>query len=76
MTTARRVVVATGRGLWSFVVGDTPEFLVTVVIAVAFALVVRHVHALIDLGLPVIVVGSLAASVRRGRRRQGVRPRP
>ncbi len=59
---------ALGRGLWHFVVGDSPEFLVAVMVLVGFALGLHAAHVAVWVGLPVLVVGVLAASVWRRQR--------
>jgi membrane protein required for beta-lactamase induction len=65
----RRRLQAAGRGLWHFVVGDSPEFLVVVLGLVGFALALRHVHPAVWVGLPTLVLGVLAGSLWRWRRR-------
>jgi hypothetical protein len=59
-----RILSRIALGVWKFVVGDTPEFLVVVLLVVGFALAVHRVHLAIILGLPAIVAVALASSVR------------
>jgi hypothetical protein len=70
----RRGVTAFGRFWWEFLVGDTPELLVGSVVAVGIAALLVHnvgVRAVVVGALPVLVVGILALSTVRARRRTG-----
>jgi len=57
-------------GVWRFVVGDAPEFVLAVVVLVGFALAVHDARPAEWFGLPVLVVAVLVASVLREPRRQ------
>ncbi len=62
-----RLVKAFGRFWWDFLVGDTPEITVAVVIivgAVALVADVIHVNVLAYVALPVLVIVTLALSMR------------
>jgi hypothetical protein len=66
----RRGLVAFGRFWWDFLVGDTPELLIGVLVALAVvALLVKgaSLNALSVAALPVIVVVLLGLSVYRAR---------
>lgn len=68
----RRAVVAFGRFWWEFLVGDTPELLVGSLVAIGIADLLVHnvgVRAVVVGALPVLVVGILALSTFRARRR-------
>jgi hypothetical protein len=69
-----RWVKAFGAFWWDFLVGDTPELLIGVLVAVGLvALLVRaaSLNTVAVVGFPVLVVVLLAASVYRGRRSKG-----
>jgi hypothetical protein len=69
---SRRAVVAFGRFWWDFFVGDGPELLIGVVVAmgaVALLVAVGAPRALTVAALPVLTAGLLTTSVARGRRR-------
>ena len=74
MKPLKRVVRAAGLGVWDFVVGDTPEFVATVAVAVGLALAVHTVRLAVVVGLPAVVILSLAVSVRRTAGRLRTRP--
>jgi len=61
---------------WDFLVGDTPELLIAVVLIVALALLLRHHHDIDIILLPVVTVLFLVASILRGRQRDGRRGKP
>ncbi|MDA8039641.1 MAG: hypothetical protein M0Z69_10880 [Actinomycetota bacterium] len=72
MSTAARAVVAFGRFWRDFLVGDTPELFVATLVLVGLAIAFGHTRSLQSAGIPVVlvaVVGSLALSTWRGRRR-------
>jgi uncharacterized membrane protein len=71
-----RGVRAFGLFWWDFLVGDTPELLVAVVLIVALALLLRHHHDVDIVVLPVVTVLFLFVSTFRGRRRSGSRGTP
>jgi hypothetical protein len=70
----RRGVRAFGRFWWEFLVGDTPELFIAVMVVIALALVFRHHRAAAVVVLPVITVLFLMASTFRGRQRQKDQP--
>jgi uncharacterized membrane protein YhaH (DUF805 family) len=66
-----KLVRGFGRFWWDFLVGDTPEITVAVIIivaAVALASDVAHVNALAFVALPLLAIVTLALSVRRARK--------
>jgi hypothetical protein len=66
-----RLVSGFARFWWDFLVGDTPEITVAVVVivgVVALAADVVHVNALACVALPVLAIVTLALSVRRARK--------
>jgi hypothetical protein len=65
-----RWLVAFGKFWWDFLVGDTPELLIGVLVAIGVvALLVRAVslNAVAVVSFPVLVVVLLAASLSRAR---------
>jgi hypothetical protein len=67
---AQRWLVAFGRFWWDFLVGDTPELLIGVLIAlgiVALLVKVASVNAAAVIGFPLMVVVMLGLSVYRAR---------
>ena len=72
MRTVGRALRRVAIGIWHFVVGDAPEFLLAVVAVVGFALLVHHTRPAEWFGLPVLVLAVLVASLlRQPRRRRG-----
>lgn len=69
MTRAVSLLKAAVRGVWRFVVGDSPEFLVAVVALVGFALILHGVRQVVWVGLPMLVLGVLGVSVWHQARR-------
>ena len=65
MRMAGRFLRIFGRGVWRFVVGDTPLYLPAVVAIAAFALLAHRVHPALWFGLPVMVLAVLVGSVWR-----------
>ncbi len=63
MRTIGRLGRQFGLGVWDFLVGDLPEFLVAVFAIVGLAFAIRSVHVLGIVGLPALVVAALATSV-------------
>ncbi len=64
----QRWVVAFGRFWWEFLVGDTPELLIGVLIAlgvVALLVKVASLNALAVVGFPLMVIVMLGLSVYR-----------
>ncbi|MGC2484900.1 MAG: hypothetical protein WA359_01475 [Acidimicrobiales bacterium] len=67
-----KVIVGFGRFWWDFLVGDTPEITVVVLLVIGVIALARdtvHLNGLADVALPVLVVVGLALSVARARRR-------
>ena len=66
----RRWLRAFGRFWWDFLVGDTPELFVAVVVIIGItALLATSVSTVAAwVTMPVLVVAALTVSVRRGRR--------
>lgn len=54
---------------WDFLVGDTPELLVAVIVIVALALSLRHHHVIDIILLPVLTIVFLMVSTLRGRQK-------
>jgi hypothetical protein len=69
-----RAVRAFGSFWWDFLVGDTPELFVAVVVIVTLALLLRHHREVALVLLPVLTVLFLAASTVRGRQRREGQP--
>ena len=77
----RRWLAAFGRFWWEFLLGDTPELFVGVIVAVGAVALLAHAGAahrgvvrVLTVGaLPVLVIVVLGASLRRARR--SARPR-
>jgi hypothetical protein len=69
MRTLGRYLAAFGRFWWDFLVGDTPELFLGVLVVVAVALVLRHDRAASVAAVPLLAVALLALSTYRGRRR-------
>jgi hypothetical protein len=65
-----RLLVAFGRFWWDFLVGDTPELFVAMLVTLGItALLAKGVSTTAAWAtLPVLVVAALVASVLRGRR--------
>ena len=76
MRVIARGVRAFGLFWWDFLVGDTPELLIAVVLIVALALLLRHHHDVDIVVLPAVTVLFLVVSTFRGRRRDGNRGEP
>lgn len=62
---------AFGSFWWDFLVGDTPELFIAVMVIVGLALLLRHHRDIALVLLPVLTVLFLAASTVRGRQRRG-----
>jgi hypothetical protein len=63
---------AFGRFWWDFLVGDTPELTVVVLLVIGVVALVRdsaHLNDLASVALPVLVVAGLTISLARARRR-------
>jgi len=70
---AVRAAVAFGRFWWEFLVGDTPELFVAVLVLVGVAFALRSHRVVAVIVLPVLAVVFLSASVYRGRVRRSRR---
>ena len=70
MRAVRRALGAFGRFWWDFLVGDTPELFVAVLVIIGLALALRHHRVAALVLLPLLTVAVLVASVYRGRRRR------
>jgi hypothetical protein len=66
----RRAVAAFGRFWWDFLVGDTPELTLGVVVVVGVTLLLRHQRDWAMGVVPILVAAMIAASVGRARRRR------
>ncbi len=64
-----RALVATGRFLWEFVVGESPATFVATLVIVGFAFALRHHGWAAAVVLPLLAVATLAVGAYRGRRR-------
>jgi len=64
-----KYVSAFGRFWWDFLVGDTPEVFVGVLVVVGAALALRHERAAAVVLVPLLAVAVLAMSTYRGRKR-------
>jgi hypothetical protein len=69
-----RAARAFGSFWWDFLVGDTPELFVAVVVIVTLALLLRHHREIALVLLPVLTILFLAASTVRGRQRREGQP--
>lgn len=69
MTTAGRYIGAFGRFWWDFLVGDTPEIFLGVLLVVGVAALAHSERALAVVLVPVVVVAVLAGSTYRARKR-------
>jgi len=65
-----RLARLVGRGLWDFLIGDTPEFALAAGALVIFAVLLHHQRAAVVAGLPALVIVVLAAGVWHGRRQR------
>ena len=68
MKAVSRAIRAFGHFWWDFLIGDTPELFLAVVVVVGMALLLRNYQTAAIIVLPVLAIVSLLASVRRGRR--------
>ncbi|MHB1516931.1 MAG: hypothetical protein ACYCVN_00940 [Acidimicrobiales bacterium] len=71
MSVIVRAAGAFGRFWWDFLIGDTPEMFVAMLIIVTAAFTLRSVRPAAVIVLPILVVATLVASSYRGRRRPG-----
>lgn len=68
-----RLLRAFGSFWWDFLVGDTPEVLLSALLLVALAFVLSDHRVAATLVLPVAAAALLVASAWRGRRQAGTR---
>ncbi len=76
MRSVSRGIRAFGLFWWDFLVGDTPELLIAVILIVALALLLRHHHDIAIVLLPAVTVLCLLVSTFRGRQRERSRGKP
>lgn len=72
--TVARWTKAFGHFWWDFLVGDTPEFFVAVLVLVGVAFALRHDRVAAIVLLPLLAIVALVGSAWRGRRRPTRRP--
>lgn len=65
--TLARGVRAFGHFWWDFLVGDTPELFVAMLVLVGIAFALRHDRTAAIVLLPLLAAGALVASAWRGR---------
>jgi len=68
MSRLRQMARSFGSFWWDFLVGDTPELFLSVVVIIGVALVLRHHSAVAIIVLPVMAIAGLGASLWHGRR--------
>ena len=71
--TAARWARTFGHFWWDFLVGDTPELFVAVVVLVVVAYLLRHDRVADVVTLPALAISALLGSAWRGRSRVGKR---
>lgn len=69
MPAVKRAVVAFGRFWWDFLVGDTPELFVAMLVVVGLAFALRHDRIAAIVVVPLVTIAMLLASTYRGRSR-------
>jgi asparagine N-glycosylation enzyme membrane subunit Stt3 len=69
MAAAVRGIKAFGHFWWDFLVGDTPELFVAVIVLVGLAFALRRDRTADVVVLPLLAIAALAASAWRGRAR-------
>ena len=74
MSAIRRGVVAFGRFWWDFLVGDTPELFLAMLVIVGLAFALRRERAAAIVVLPILTIAFLCTSAYRGRRRRAKLP--
>jgi len=73
--TLSRWARAFGHFWWDFLVGDTPELFVAMLVLVGVAFALHHDRVAAVVLLPLLCIGALLGSAWRGRRRtRGRRP--
>lgn len=70
MGALRRGAAAFGRFWWEFLVGDTPELFVVVLVLVGLAFALRHDRIVAVIALPALAAAAVLVSAFRGRRRR------
>jgi hypothetical protein len=65
-----------GRFWWDFLVGDTPELFVAMLVLVGVAFALRHDRVAAVILLPVLATVAVVGSAWRGRRRAPRRTEP
>ena len=68
-TIVRRWAAAFGHFWWDFLVGDTPELFVAMLVLVGLAFALRHDRMAAVTVLPAVAAASVLGSAFRGRRR-------
>jgi hypothetical protein len=71
MGAVQRGLVAFGRFWWDFLVGDTPELFLAMLVLVGVAFGLRHERIVAVIVLPLLAAVFLVASALRGRTRKG-----
>ncbi len=66
-----RYLVAFGRFLWDFIIGDAPELAVGVLVLLGITLILGHSHIAGPIVLPLAVLSLLLTSVGLGKARSG-----
>jgi hypothetical protein len=64
-----KYTTAFGRFWWNFLIGDTPELFVGVLVAIGVALALRHDRTADVIAVPLITVAFLFGSTYRARKR-------
>lgn len=75
MEAVRRALRAFGHFWMDFLVGDTPELFVAMLVLVGLAFALRHDRVAAIVLLPVLAAAVLVGSAWRGRTRSSRRPR-
>ncbi|MGH9082992.1 MAG: hypothetical protein ACRDWN_06585, partial [Acidimicrobiales bacterium] len=65
----RRGLNAFGHFWWDFLVGDTPELFLAMLVLVGLAFALRHERVAAVVLLPVLAAAAILGSAYRGRRR-------
>lgn len=64
-----RSVTAFGHFWWDFLIGDTPELFLATLVVIGLAVALRHERTVAIVVVLAAVIGCLAASTWRGRKR-------
>jgi hypothetical protein len=70
MSTITRALTAFGRFWWDFLVGDTPELFVAMLLIVGAALALHHHRWAAVVVLPSLIIAAVVLSAFRGRKRR------